>query len=151
MKLSNTVAKIGTKITAATVAMSIALSRVKVQASESVKDFFSSPTPDPATGITPDQQDIFGGVTKLVKSGGASLRSLITAIGVVFLIVSISLAALGLTKKNAVDRDQSKQRLVYLIIGAIIFFGSLTLLIFAQKISGQITDAVDTAMVSPTP
>ena len=149
MKLRNIVAGIGTKITTATVAISVAMSRVRVRALDTdLKDFFATPTPD-ASGDTPN--DMFGGVTKLVKQGGASARSLVTAIGVVFLIISISLAALGLTKKNVTDREQSKQRLVYLIIGAIIFFGSLALLVFAQNISNTVSDAVVSSMPTPTP
>ena len=137
MKIRNVVTKLGTKVSAVSVAFSIAMSSVAVRADESVSNFFDDVEGD---------NDMFGGVTQLVKQGGASLRSLITAIGVVFLIISISLAALGLTKKNVTDREQSKQRLVYLIIGAIIFFGSLALLIFSQRISGSITQAINDNM-----
>ncbi len=144
MKVRELSAKIGTKITAATVAMTLAMSRVGVLADD--------PTSDPDAvenffdGYESSDGGIFGGVTQLVKSGGASLRSLITAIGVVFLICSISLAALSLTKKNATDREAGKQRMIALIIGAIIFFGSLALLVFAQNIANSVSSAVSANM-----
>lgn len=101
-------------------------------------------------GETPEN-DIFGGVTNVVQDIGASTVRLVRAGGIAVIVIAVLVAAVGLAlTKNGTGQNDKKTRFVFLIIGAIIFFGGTAVVIWAGDIGAALTNAAATS-VTPTP
>ncbi len=144
MKLRNFCTRLSAKILLSVFVLTLAVTaavpavRAKAGTTYDLNEYFQEPE---------DGEDYFGDVTKVVKQGGASVRGLVMAIGIVFLVISISIVGLTMAKKNPNEREMAKSRLVAIIIGAIIFFSGLAILSLAQRIANTVGNAIPT----PTP
>jgi hypothetical protein len=110
----------------------------------------ADPTPTGAGGVdvnslfTDDGKGIFKDTTNVAKSAGASARTLVITVAVIFLVIGLIIVGLQFTTRNSAKRQEAKSNLVAIIIGAIIVFGAIGIIAFSQKIAGSLQETLTT-------
>lgn len=95
--------------------------------------------------------DVFGNLSTQVQQMIASLTSLITYFSVGVMVIGLIICGVQLASKNAQTKEQAKQRLLMIIIGAVLVFGSVTVMLFAKNIAGSFSSSLAAGLVTPTP
>ena len=94
--------------------------------------------------FTDDGKGIFKDTTDVAKSAGASARTLVITVAVIFLVIGLIIVGLQFTTRNSAKRQEAKANLVAIIIGAIIVFGAIGIIAFSQKIAGSLQETLTT-------
>lgn len=94
--------------------------------------------------FTDDGKGIFKDTTNVAKSAGASARTLVITVAVIFLVIGLIIVGLQFTTRNSAKRQEAKANLVAIIIGAIIVFGAIGIIAFSQKIAGSLQETLTT-------
>lgn len=89
-----------------------------------------------------DSGTMFSQTENVVRKTGGSLKSLITTIAVIVLVISVIFVGLQFTSKNAARRQEAKSNLASIIIGAILVFASIAVITLA----GTISEALETSV-----
>lgn len=97
-------------------------------------------------GIMGNDNGMFTDTENVVKGAGGSLKSLITTIAVIVLVIGLIIVGLQFTSKNSSKRQEAKGNLVAIIIGAVIVFAAVAII----TLSGTIADALSTSATSGT-
>ena len=95
--------------------------------------------------------DIFGGVTEFIEDAGVSSVRTVRAAGVVVMVLVVLVAGICIMVSGGGQKKQeSKARIVWIIVGAIIFFGGLSLVVWSGDIGAALYEAASaTADVTP--
>lgn len=103
------------------------------------------------------RNDIFSGVTDVVEDLGASAVRTVRAAGVAIIFVAALVAGIGIAvTKGGQGQQEKKARLIWLIAGAVIFFGGMAVIIWAGDIGAALygaasgaADAADAVTMTP--
>ena len=138
MKKSKVVARVLAIMLMLAAAFTVTLGTVSAKAAPDVE------------GIMNNDNGMFTDTENVVKGAGGSLKSLITTIAVIVLVIGLIVVGLQFTSKNSSKRQEAKGNLVAIIIGAVIVFAAVAII----TLSGTIADALSTSATSgttPTP
>ncbi len=86
--------------------------------------------------------DVFSDAEHIVKDITAQIYQLVKYIAVFVLVVSIIIAAVGITSKRAENRERSKTKLALTVLGGVFMFASIGVLSFSQYIAGGISTGI---------
>lgn len=86
--------------------------------------------------------DSFGSATLIVEDLSAQVFQLVKYIGVFVFVVSLIVAAVGLTRARAAERDKAKTKMVVAVAGAVCMFASLGVITFAGTLADNIAAGI---------
>lgn len=96
---------------------------------EKVKDAFS-------------EGDMFSATEDVVKEAGGSLKSLITTVAIIVLVISVIFVGMQLASKNSAKRQEAKSNLGAIIAGAILIFAAVAVI----SLSGTIAESLESTV-----
>lgn len=74
-------------------------------------------------------------VTGLVENGGSSIVRLMTTVGCVVVTIALIIAGIKIASLNKKTREEGKEKLLAVIVGAIILFGLSSVFLLVQGIA----------------
>lgn len=99
------------------------------------------------------KNDILAPLTDVAEDTLASSVKLVRACGIGILFLALLVDAIGIAvTKEATAKGDKKARLIWLIVGAVIFFGGTAVIIWSGDIGNAINQsAAASTIVTPTP
>ena len=108
---------------------------------------YADPTPTPydVNSAFSSEGKMFEKTENVVKEAGGSLKSLITTVAVIILVVAVIFTGMQFTSKNSAKRQEAKSNLAAIIIGAVLIFGAVAVI----TLSGTIANALNSSISAP--
>lgn len=85
---------------------------------------------------------MFNKTEDVVKGAGNSVKSLITTIAIIVLVIAVIFVGLQFTSRNSAKRQEAKSNLAAIIIGAILVFAAVAVI----SLSGTIAEALNSSI-----
>ncbi len=102
----------------------------------------SSTSKDVVNGAFDNGGTLFQSTEGVVKKAGGSLKSLITTIAIIVLVISVIFVGMQFTSKNSAKRQEAKANLGAIVVGAVLIFAAVAVI----SLSGTIADSLSTSV-----
>lgn len=87
---------------------------------------------------------MFEQTENVVKKAGGSLKSLITTIAIIVLVIAVIFVGIQFTSKNSAKRQEAKSNLGAIIVGAVLIFAAVAVISLSSTIANALEDSVTT-------